>query len=235
MRRINIAVDGYSSCGKSTVAKQMAEILSYLYIDSGAMYRAIALYGLKSGAIKDGHILKEQLISALGDIHVVLQYDPESKASYPILNGENVEKEIRTMEVARVVSAISEIQEVREKLVSLQQKLAEDKGVVMDGRDIGTVVMPDAELKLFMTADTNVRAERRYEELRGKGMDVTYSEVLNNLKTRDERDSNRTISPLMQADDAVIIDNTHLTHEEQLTYAIGLVNNLVNQEEKVNQ
>ena len=139
------------------------------------------------------------------------------------------------MEVARVVSVISEIQEVREKLVSLQQKLAEDKGVVMDGRDIGTVVMPGAELKLFMTADTNVRAERRYEELRAKDMDVTYSEVLNNLKTRDERDSTREISPLQQADDAVIIDNTHLTHEEQLTYAIGLVNNLVNQEEEVNQ
>ena len=231
MRKINIAVDGYSSCGKSTLAKQVAEIVGYLYVDSGAMYRAITLHGIKIGAIVDGEVDSEKLKSQLNELHIVLEYDPENKRSYPILNGENVAKEIHSMEVANSVSQVSEIKEVRDKLVSLQQKIVEKKGVVMDGRDIGTVVIPDAELKLFMTADTEIRAERRFEELKNRGEAVSYAEVLNNIKSRDERDTNREISPLLQADDAIVLDNTHLTEEEQLTYAIGLINNLVAQQE----
>jgi CMP/dCMP kinase len=231
MRKINIAVDGYSSCGKSTLAKQIAEILGYLYIDSGAMYRAITLHGIKTGSIIGDKVDADELKSQLTDVHVILQYDPESKRSYPILNGENVDKEIHSMEVANAVSRVSEIKEVREKLINLQKKAAESKGVVMDGRDIGTVVIPSAELKLFMTADTNVRAERRYEQLKNKGTKVGYLEILNNIKSRDERDSKRELSPLVQADDAIILDNTHLTPEEQLTYAIGLINNLVSEQE----
>jgi len=231
MRKINIAVDGYSSCGKSTLAKQIAEILGYLYIDSGAMYRAITLHGIKTGSIIGDKVDADELKSQLTDVHVILQYDPESKRSYPILNGENVDKEIHSMEVANAVSRVSEIKEVREKLINLQKKAAESKGVVMDGRDIGTVVIPSAELKLFMTADTNVRAERRYEQLKNKGTKVGYLEILNNIKSRDERDSKRELSPLVQADDAIILDNTHLTPEEQLTYAIGLINNLVSGQE----
>jgi len=231
MRKINIAVDGYSSCGKSTLAQQIAEILGYLYIDSGAMYRAITLHGIKTGSIIGDNVDVEKLKAQLREVHVVLQYDPESKRSYPILNGENVSKEIHSMEVANAVSRVSEIKEVREKLVNLQKKAAESKGVVMDGRDIGTVVIPSAELKLFMTADTNVRAERRYEELKNRGTKVGYLDILNNIKSRDERDSKRELSPLVQADDAIILDNTHLTPEEQLTYAIGLINNLVSEQE----
>jgi|TARA_B110000467_G_C18247397_1_gene438261 cytidylate kinase len=231
MRKINIAVDGYSSCGKSTLAQQIAEILGYLYIDSGAMYRAITLHGIKTGSIIGDNVDVEKLKAQLREVHVILQYDPESKRSYPILNGENVSKEIHTMEVANAVSRVSEIKEVREKLVNLQKKAAESKGVVMDGRDIGTVVIPSAELKLFMTADTNVRAERRYEELKNRGTEVGYLDILNNIKSRDERDSKRELSPLVQADDAIILDNTHLTPEEQLTYAIGLINNLVSEQE----
>ena len=231
MRKINIAIDGYSSCGKSTLAKQIAEIVGYLYMDSGAMYRAVALYGIKIGAVKDGEVDVEKLKSQLNELHVVLEYNPETKESYPILNGENVTKEIHSMEVANSVSRVSEIKEVREKLVSLQQKSCENKGVVMDGRDIGTVVMPDAELKVFMTADTDVRAERRYNELKSRGDEVSYAEILNNIKSRDERDTTREISPLVQADDAIVLDNTHLTEEEQLTYAIGLINNIVTEQE----
>ena len=231
MRKINIAVDGYSSCGKSTLAKQIAEILGYLYIDSGAMYRAITLHGIKTGSIIGDKVDADELKSQLTDVHVILQYDPESKRSYPILNGENVDKEIHSMEVANAVSRVSEIKEVREKLINLQKKAAESKGVVMDGRDIGTVVIPSAELKLFMTADANIRAERRFEQLKNKGTKVGYLEILNNIKSRDERDSKRELSPLVQADDAIILDNTHLTPEEQLTYAIGLINNLVSGQE----
>ena len=231
MRKINIAVDGYSSCGKSTLAKQIAEILGYLYIDSGAMYRAITLHGIKTGSVTGGNVNVEELKGQLREVHVVLQYDPESKRSYPILNGENVDKEIHSMEVANAVSRVSEIKEVREKLVNLQKKASESKGVVMDGRDIGTVVIPNAELKLFMTADSNVRAERRYEQLKNRGAEIGYLDILNNIKSRDERDSKREISPLIQADDAIILDNTHLTPEEQLTYAIGLINNLVSEQE----
>ena len=231
MRKINIAVDGYSSCGKSTLAQQIAEILGYLYIDSGAMYRAITLHGIKTGSIIGDNVDVEKLKAQLREVHVILQYDPESKRSYPILNGENVSKEIHTMEVANAVSRVSEIKEVREKLVNLQKKAAESKGVVMDGRDIGTVVIPSAELKLFITADTNVRAERRYEELKNRGTEVGYLDILNNIKSRDERDSKRELSPLVQADDAIILDNTHLTPEEQLTYVIGLINNLVSAQE----
>lgn len=214
------------------MAKQVADIVGYLYIDSGAMYRAVTLFALKSGAIVSGKLNKDLLFDQLNDIHLILDFDPERKVSVPILNGENVEKEIRSMEVAEMVSKVSEIKEVREKLVDLQQKMAENKGVVMDGRDIGTVVIPDAELKLFMTADPQVRAERRYSELLDKGEKVSYTEVLNNIKKRDDSDVNRDNSPLTQAEDAVILDNTHLTEEEQLAYTIGLINKLVTHKEQ---
>jgi len=227
MKKINIAIDGYSSTGKSTLAKALARRLGYVYIDTGAMYRAVTLYAMRHGWIDDEHFDKEALLKNLDNIRVDFQYNPDTGKSETYLNGENVEKEIRRMEVSRFVSRIAEIPEVREKLVALQQQIARQKGVVMDGRDIGTVVMPDAELKIFMTAAPEIRAQRRYKELREKGLDVDFDEVYQNVKHRDYIDTTREASPLTKTDDARILDNSHLTQEEQLDKVLQWVDEIV--------
>lgn len=216
--KIVIAIDGFSSCGKSTFAKLLAARLGYIFIDTGAMYRAVTLYGIENGAVSDGHVDSDKLVSMLHDISITFRFNPERQASDIYVNGEWVEGKIRTIEVSNFVSAVSQIPEVREKLVSMQQEMGRDKGVVMDGRDIGTVVFPDAELKLFMTADPHVRALRRYEELKGKGDEVSLEEIERNVVSRDIADQNREISPLRQADDAIVLDNSNMTLEEQMEW-----------------
>ncbi len=227
MSQITIAIDGYSSCGKSTLAKALAQKLHYNYIDTGAMYRAVTLYCLRNGLIVDGKVEVEKLITELKNIEVSFLYSTLTKTSEVILNGEHVEKEIRKMEVASFVSAVSSIKEVRDKMVLLQRKMGKDKGVIMDGRDIGTHVFPDAELKLFMTADNLVRTQRRVDELSSKGDYHSFDEVKHNLEKRDFEDSTRKESPLVKADDAIILDNTDITKEEQLEFVIRLINDLL--------
>lgn len=227
MSKITIAIDGYSSCGKSTLAKALAQKLNYSYIDTGAMYRAVTIYCLRHGIITEGTLDPQGLINALKDIEVSFIYNTQTKTSEVLLNGEHVEKIIRTMEVANHVSAVSSIKEVRQKMVSLQRKMGKNKGVIMDGRDIGTHVFPDAELKLFMTADNAVRAQRRLDELSSKGEYHTFEDVKRSLEKRDHDDTTRKESPLMQAEDAIILDNTDLSKEEQLDFVIKLINDLL--------
>jgi cytidylate kinase len=217
MKKIIITIDGWSSCGKSTLAKQLAKALNYIYVDSGAMYRAITLYFLRN------HIdwtNKKEVHNALKDISLEFIYNPKSERSEIFLNEENVEYVIRDMVVAEKVSDIAAIKEVREYAVAQQQKMGKNRGIVMDGRDIGTVVFPDAELKIFMTADNAVRVERRFQELYEKNPNITIEEVKNNLELRDYIDSHREVSPLRQADDALILDNTNLTEKEQFQKAL---------------
>lgn len=223
MKQICIAIDGYSSTGKSTLAKQLAEQLNYIYVDTGAMYRAISLFAIESGFFKEDQLDTAKLIQALPE--VTLEFKSLTGDTFPsiYLNGVSVEEEIRNMQVSEKVSIVAAIPEVRRKLVEQQRKIGEFKGVVMDGRDIGSVVFPDAELKLFMTASEEVRAQRRYEELLAKGEDVTFEEILQNVQERDHLDSTREDSPLIQAEDAVEIDNSFLDLETQLI----LVNQLV--------
>lgn len=204
------------------MAKQLAEELGYIYIDSGAMYRAIALFAMESGLYQNGNLNHEDLIRELENVTVQFKRNADGKNEV-VLNGNPVESEIRKMAVSERVSEIAAIPEVRTKLVKLQQAMAADKGVVMDGRDIGTNVIPDAEVKLFMTASPEIRAQRRFDELKGKGMNVSYEEVLKNLADRDETDSNRETNPLRQADDAIVIDNSHLTMEEQFEKAVNII------------
>jgi len=220
--KINIAIDGFSSCGKSTIAKAVAKGLDYFYVDSGAMYRAIALYALQNNCFKKDLSLDEELLVRLLD-HVIVsfKYNTENGQQEIYLNGENVEKEIRSIQVSNHVSPVSKVKEVRQKLVRLQKRLAEAKGVVMDGRDIGTVVIPDAELKIFMMADPAVRAQRRFDELKANGLNVTLEEITANIQSRDEMDVNREIDPLRQAEDAVVVDNSNLTIEEQYQFVMG--------------
>ncbi|GAB4257379.1 MAG: (d)CMP kinase [Vicingaceae bacterium] len=215
VKKIIIAIDGYSSCGKSTVAKQLANYLNYIYIDTGAMYRAVTLYCLRKGIIGKNKMDKNAVIDALKDIHVTFHYNPATGKSETILNGENVEQEIRNIEVSNYVSEVAKIKEVRKKMVEIQREMGKHKGLVMDGRDIGSVVFPDAELKLFMTADKQVRAKRRYDELKLKGEQVSLDDIIKNIEKRDFEDVNRAENPLVQAPDAIVIDNTHLTPEEQ--------------------
>jgi cytidylate kinase len=215
VKKIIIAIDGYSSCGKSTVAKQLANYLNYIYIDTGAMYRAVTLYCLRKGIIGKNKMDKNAVIDALKDIHVTFHYNPATGKSETILNGENVEQEIRNIEVSNYVSEVAKIKEVRKKMVEIQREMGKHKGLVMDGRDIGSVVFPDAELKLFMTADKQVRAKRRYDELKLKGEQVSLDDIIKNIEKRDFEDVNRAENPLIQAPDAIVIDNTHLTPEEQ--------------------
>ena len=223
-RDIIIAIDGYAGCGKSTLAKLLARTLDYTYIDTGAMYRAVTLYAIKHGFISDDNLNKEQLIKNLQKIEITFKYNPQLDKNETFLNGENVETEIRqNQEVSRWVSYIAEIPEVRSYLVRMQQKLGEKKRVVMDGRDIGTVVFPDAELKLFLTASVEERAKRRYLELKQTGIDVSFEEILHNIKERDRIDSTRDTSPLHPAKDAVIIDNTNLSIEEQFAMVVALI------------
>jgi CMP/dCMP kinase len=226
MKRITIAIDGYSSCGKSTIARALAAKLGYNYVDSGAMYRAVTLYCLQHGIIKDGAFVEDEIVRALDDVHLTFQFNPASRSSDTFLNGENVEKQIRTMEVSSLVSPVSKIKEVRQRMVALQRSMGANKGVVMDGRDIGTNVFPDAELKLFMTADVDVRVQRRVDELRAKGQPVSLDEVRQNLINRDYEDSHRKENPLVQASDAVVLDNSELSRDQQLDFVLNLIADL---------
>jgi CMP/dCMP kinase len=224
-KKIIIAIDGYSSSGKSTLAKEIAKLLDYKYIDSGAMYRAVTLFSIKNNIInQNNHEVDENKLQNLLDkIHINFKYNSEKKNQETYLNDENVENEIREMEVSNSVSFISKIGFVRRKMVSFQQEMGKDKGIVMDGRDIGTVVFPDAELKVFMNANAEVRAERRYQELKGKNVDVSYDEILQNVKKRDHIDETRDESPLKKAHDSLELDNSNLNRQEQLDWIIGLV------------
>ncbi|MBD78488.1 MAG: cytidylate kinase [Crocinitomicaceae bacterium] len=223
MSKINIAIDGYSSCGKSTLAKRLAQSLSYVFIDTGAMYRAVTLFALQNGYFNN-KLSVDSLIFDLNKVNISFQYNAERQASDVILNGVNVENEIRTMEVSNHVSEIAEVKEVRKKLVALQQEMGRQKGVVMDGRDIGTVVFPKAELKIFMTADDEVRAMRRFDELRQEGDSISLAEVRENLKKRDHIDTHRKEDPLRQAEDAIVLDNSNLNQEQQFELALRWAN-----------
>ena len=221
-RKIIIAVDGFSSCGKSTFAKAIAARLGYIFIDTGAMYRAVTLYALENGAIVSGIVDEEAVCRLLDRIAITFRFNPARGASDIYVNGDLVEGKIRTIEVSNCVSQVSAIPAVRKKLVAMQQEMGRRRGVVMDGRDIGTVVFPDAELKLFMTADPKVRAQRRYDELTAKGQQVTLEEIERNVRARDEADMSRAISPLRQADDAVVLDNSRMTVDEQMEWFMKL-------------
>jgi len=218
--KIIIAIDGYSSCGKSTFAKAIAARLGYIFIDTGAMYRAVTLYALEHGAIRSGIVDENEVVRLLKEIQISFRFNPERGASDINVNGDRVEGKIRTIEVSNCVSAVSAIAEVREMLVKMQQEMGRRKGVVMDGRDIGTVVFPDAELKIFMTADPKVRAQRRYDELTAKGDHVSLEEIEQNVRDRDYQDMHRAISPLRQAEDAIVLDNSQMTVEEQMTWVM---------------
>lgn len=215
MKNITIAIDGFSSTGKSTIAKQLAKKLEFVYVDSGAMYRAVTLYAMQKMYISETGFNIDKLKEDLSNINLSFKFNAELGFGEIYLNGVNVEKEIRTLEVAQWVSQVAEISEIRKKLVEQQQAMGENKGVVMDGRDIGTVVFPNAELKLFMIASANTRAQRRYDELIKRGDNVTFEEIFNNVKSRDYIDSTRDDSPLTKAEDAVEIDNSNFTLEEQ--------------------
>ena len=217
-QKIIIAVDGFSSCGKSTFAKAIARRLGYIFIDTGAMYRAVTLYALEHGAIRSGMVDEEAVVGLLDRISITFRFNPDRGASDIYVNGDLVEGKIRTIEVSNCVSRVSAIPAVRHKLVAMQQEMGRRKGVVMDGRDIGTVVFPNAEMKIFMTADPEVRARRRYDELQAKGDSVSLEEIRANIVARDKADMTRAISPLRQADDAVVLDNSHMTVEEQMTW-----------------
>ena len=216
--KIIIAIDGFSSCGKSTFAKAIAARLGYIFIDTGAMYRAVTLYALEQGAIVEGKVDEAAVVALLPEVNITFKFNAERGASDVYVNGELAEGKIRTIEVSNCVSSVSSIREVREKLVAMQQQMGRERGVVMDGRDIGTVVFPDAELKIFMTAEPKVRAERRYAELTAKGDKVTMEEILENVISRDKADMERVISPLRQAEDAVVLDNSYMSVEEQMAW-----------------
>jgi cytidylate kinase len=226
-RKITIAIDGYSSCGKSTIARAIAARLSYNYVDTGAMYRSVTLYALRNGLINGRTLDVDGLIDQLEDIHIEFTFNQETKVSEILLNGENVELFIRHMDVNDWVSQVSAVGEVRKKMVKLQQEMGKGKGIAMDGRDIGTTVFPDAELKIFMTADPDVRANRRLAELESKQISASFDEVKDNLLQRDHEDMNRIESPLRKAADAIVLDNTHLTRDEQLDFVINLANELI--------
>lgn len=215
MKKITIAIDGHSSCGKSTMAKDLARRIGYVYIDTGAMYRAVTLFAMRHNLIANGQVDAAKLQEEMGNIHISLRLNPETQRPDTYLNGGCVEREIRTMEVSRHVSLIAALPFVRSAMVEMQREMGKEKGVVMDGRDIGTVVFPHAELKIFVTASAEVRAQRRYDELTAKGEKCNYEEILENVKERDHIDSTREISPLRQAEDAIVLDNTHMTIPEQ--------------------
>lgn len=226
MSKITIAIDGYSSCGKSTLAKALAARLGYSYGDSGAMYRCVTLYALRHGIIKDHSFIEDEIVKIIPEIKLSFQFNPHTKSSETFLNGENVEKEIRQMIVSENVSKVSAIKAVRTIMINIQRQLGKDKGIVMDGRDIGTNVFPDAELKLFMTADTDIRTQRRMDELTAKGQHVSFNDVKTNLLNRDYEDTHRTENPLIQAKDAIVLDNSDLTREQQLDFVMNLIQDL---------
>ena len=218
--KLVIAIDGYSSCGKSTVAKDLAKLLNIIFIDSGAMYRCVTLYALENGIINNGKIDEDKLKLALDNISISFKFEAASKTNETYLNGELVESKIRSLEVSSHVSSISAIGFVRKKMVELQQKMGETESIVMDGRDIGTVVFPNADLKLFMTASPEIRAERRFKEFQEKNENISFDEVLENVKSRDHIDETREESPLKKADDAVVLDNGKIGKEEQLNFIV---------------
>jgi cytidylate kinase len=227
INKITIAIDGFSSTGKSTLAKQLAQQLGYIYVDTGAMYRAVAYFALQNQLISVDSFNKVDLVNQLKNIVLEFKFNTELGFAEMYLNGANVEKAIRTIEVSGYVSKVAEVSEVRSKLVEQQQEMGKNKGIVMDGRDIGTVVFPDAELKIFMTASAATRAQRRFDELVQKGDAVTYEEVLKNVEERDYIDTHREDSPLVMAEDAVEIDNSHLSREEQFQVVLDLVNAII--------
>ncbi len=231
MKKITIAIDGYSSCGKSTMAKDLAREISYVYVDTGAMYRAVTLFALRNGLFgEDGSLDTERLHLEMEHIQVSFKLNAETGRPETYLNGEWVERDIRTMLVSSHVSVVAALPFVRESLVRQQQRMGEAKGIVMDGRDIGTVVFPDAELKIFVTASPEVRARRRYDELKQKGMDADYEDILRNVEQRDYLDTHREVSPLRQATDALVLDNSLLTVEEQKQWLLSQYRRVVGME-----
>jgi CMP/dCMP kinase len=228
LKKITIAIDGFSSTGKSTLAKQLAAKLGYVYVDTGAMYRAVTLFAMQNGYITTDYFDKQTLENSLPSIKLHFEFNSTLGFAEMYLNDVNVENEIRTLEVSNFVSKTAEVSKVRAKLVEQQQEMGKSKGIVMDGRDIGTVVFPDAELKIFMTASPETRAQRRYDELQNKSQNVSYEDVLKNVQERDYIDSHREDSPLLKSDDAIEIDNSHLTREEQFEMVLALVNEVLN-------
>ena len=228
MKKIDIAIDGYSSTGKSTIAKKLAAKLGYIYVDTGAMYRAVALYAMQNKLIKASYFNKELLIGSLDKISLNFKFNPDLGYAEMYLNNINVEAEIRSIKVSSFVSTIAEVSEVREKLVEQQQEMGKNKGIVMDGRDIGTVVFPKAELKIFMTASSEIRTQRRFDELSAKGDNVTFKEVKENIEHRDKVDTTRADSPLVQAKDALLFDNSFLSRQAQFEKLLKLVNEIQN-------
>lgn len=222
MKPIVIAIDGHSSTGKSTVAKKLAKELEYKFVDTGAMYRAVTLFAMRNNWLQNGEVDEQKLIENLPSVEINFEFNTESGTNDVILNGENIEHSIRAMEVSENVSSVAKIDEVRQKLVQIQKQLGEEKGIVMDGRDIGSVVFPEAELKIYMTASADIRARRRYNELKEKGENITFEEVLKNVKHRDDIDTNRKNSPLIQAEDAIKIDNSNMSQEEQFEKILNL-------------
>jgi CMP/dCMP kinase len=229
--KITIAIDGFSSCGKSTLAKSLARKLGYAYIDSGAMYRVVTLVALRNGWINNRVPDKKKIINGLKNISISFQFIQETEENTTFLNNENVEEQIRSLEVSNHVSPVSAIKEVRREMVQFQRKMGAHGGIVMDGRDIGTVVFPKAELKIFMTASQKIRAQRRYMELLGKGLNVTMEEVLENISERDFIDQTRKESPLRKADDAIVLDNSNLTMEGQLEWALQKAEEVIKKHE----
>ena len=227
MKKITIAIDGHSSCGKSTMAKDLAREVGYVYVDTGAMYRSVTLYALRNGLFTDDGINEDELRRQMPNIQISFKFNAETGRPDTYLNGELVEDKIRTMEVSSHASPIATLGFVRQAMVAQQQQMGKDKGVVMDGRDIGTVVFPDAELKIFVTASAEVRAQRRYDELKGKGMEADYNDILKNVQERDYIDSHREVSPLKKADDAIELDNSHMTIPEQKEWLMQRFNEAV--------
>lgn len=225
MKKITIAIDGFSSCGKSTMAKDLAREIGYIYVDTGAMYRSVTLFAMRNGLFNaDGSIKTDELRQRMNEINISFRLNSETGRPDTYLNGELVEKEIRTMEVSAHVSPIAALPFVREALVAQQQAMGKEKGIIMDGRDIGTVVFPKAELKIFVTASAEVRAQRRYDELKAKGMPADFDDILKNVKERDYIDSHREVSPLRKADDAIELDNSNMTIAEQKAWLMQKFN-----------
>ena len=222
-KKLIIAIDGYSSCGKSTFARAIAKELKYIYIDSGAMYRAVTLYCMRKGFITGEGLNINGVLDDLNDIHVSFIFNPDIEQYETFLNSENVENKIRGIEVSEFVSKISQIHEVRARMVELQRQVGVFKGIVMDGRDIGTVVFPDAEIKIFMTASLDIRAKRRFDELKAKGNNIDFEEIKRNIVARDIADENRDISPLRRSDDAIILDNSRMTVQEQMVWVMNII------------
>lgn len=229
MKRIIIAIDGFSSCGKSTMAKALARNIGYLYFDSGAMYRAVALFCMQNGLINGEEIDTAALRERLNEIHISFEADPETKNSVTLLNGVNVEHEIRSLEVSQYVSKVAALDFVRSAMVDQQREMGKQKGIVMDGRDIGTTVFPDAEMKVFVTASAEVRAQRRYDELVARGDNPDFNDILENVLQRDHIDQTREVSPLRKADDALLLDNSDLTREEQMNWLVETFNKLTSE------